>query len=246
MLFYSEFDWETTEQRSGSMKQKGFLGVLLVAFSLVLFSGCQKAAEDTNRAAAPPSPTAETINTAAIETELLRIENDWPRVVKEKDVEAVKRVEADDGVFIYPDGTIGDKATDVQDMERGALSADSWEVMDLKVNVVNKDAAVASGRSVVKNGKYKTPEGKSIDISGQYRFIDTFARRNGEWKLVAGAATPIREPGPTGSPAMKASPAAAASPAMKASPAMTASPATKPPQKLPPATKVPPVVKATP
>jgi ketosteroid isomerase-like protein len=228
------------------MKQKGFLGVLLVAFSLVLFSGCQKAAEDTNRAVAVPSPTTETIDTAAIETELLRIEHDWPRAIKEKDVEAVKRVEADDGVFVYPDGTIGTKATDVQDMERGALSADSWEVTDLKVNVLNKDAAVVSGRSVVKNGKYKTPEGKSIDISGQYRFLDTFARRNGEWKLVAGASTPIREPGPTASPTVKASPAAAASPAMRASPAMTASPVTKPPQKLPSATKVPPVVKATP
>lgn len=222
------------------MKQKGFLGVLPVAFSLVLFSGCQKAAEETNRAAAAPSPTTETIDTATIETELLRIENDWPRAIKEKDFEAVKRVEADDGVFVYPDGTIGGKATDVQDMERGALSADSWEVTDLKVNVLNKDAAVVSGRSVVKNGKYKTPEGKSIDISGQYRFIDTFARRNGEWKLVAGASTPIREPGPTASPTVKASAAAAASPAM------TASPATKAPQKLPSATKVPPVVKATP
>jgi len=233
------------------MKQKGFLGVLLVAFSLVLFSGCQKAAEDTNRAVAVPSPTTETVDTAAIETELLRIEHDWPRAIKEKDVEAVKRVEADDGVFVYPDGTIGTKATDVQDMERGALSADSWEVTDLKVNVLNKDAAVVSGRSVVKNGKYKTPEGKSIDISGQYRFIDTFARRNGEWKLVAGASTPIRQPGPTPSATVKASPAAAASPAMRASPAaaspaMTASPATKAPQKLPSATKVPPVVKATP
>lgn len=234
------------------MKQKGFLGVLPVAFSLVLFSGCQKAAEETNRAAAAPSPTTETIDTATIETELLRIENDWPRAIKEKDFEAVKRVEADDGVFVYPDGTIGGKATDVQDMERGALSADSWEVTDLKVNVLNKDAAVVSGRSVVKNGKYKTPEGKSIDISGQYRFIDTFARRNGEWKLVAGASTPIREPGPTASPTVKASAAAAASPAMRASPAaaaspaMTASPATKAPQKLPSATKVPPVVKATP
>jgi hypothetical protein len=228
------------------MKQKGFWGGLLLAFSLVVFSGCQKAAEETNRAAAAPSPATETIDTAAIETELLRIENDWPRAFKEKDVEAVKRVEADDGVFIYPDGTIGDKATDVQDMERGALSADSWEVTDLKVNVLNKDAAVVSGRSVVKNGKYKTPEGKSIDISGQYRFVDTFVRRNGEWKLVAGVSTPIREPGPTASPTVKASPAAAASPAVRASPAMTAAPATKPPQKLPSATKVPPVVKATP
>jgi hypothetical protein len=222
------------------MKQKGFLGVLLLSFSLVPFSGCQKAAEETNRAAPAPSPTAETIDTAAIETELLRIENDWPRVVKGKDVEAVKRVEADDGVFIYPGGTIGDKATDIQDMERGALSADSWEIMDLKVNVLNKDAAVVSGRSVVKNGKYKKPDGKSIDISGQYRFVDTFVRRNGEWKLVAGASTPVREPGPTASPTVKASPA------MTASPAVAASPATKPAQKLPPATKAPPVVKATP
>src|SRR5512132_1046868 len=209
------------------MKRRGFWVVLSLAFSLVLLSGCQKAAEDTNRAAAP-SPTAETVDTAAIETELLRIENDWPRVIKEKDVEAVKRVEADDGVFVYPDGSLGDKTTDVKDMQSGALSAESWELMDLKVNVLNKDAALVSGRSVVKNGKYKTPDGKSIDISGQYRFIDTFTRRNGEWKLVAGAATPIRE----------AAAAASPSPASKASPAVAASPATIRP--LPPVRIVPP------
>jgi ketosteroid isomerase-like protein len=210
------------------MKRKGFWVVLTLAFSLVLFSGCQKAAEDTNRAAPAPSASAETIDTAAIETELLRIENDWPRAIREKDIEAIKRVEADDGVFVYPDGTMGDKATDIQDMERGALSAESWEMMELKVTVLNKDAAVVTGRSVVKNGKYKTPDGKSIDISGQYRFVDTFVRRNGEWKLAAGASTPIREPAATASPAMKLSPAAAASPAMKPSPEMTASPANRP------------------
>ena len=210
------------------MKRKGFWVILSLAFSLVLLSGCQKAAEDTNRAATP-SPTTETIDTAAISAELLRIENDWPRVIKERDVEAIKRLEADDGVFVYPDGTVGDKATDVKDMESGALSADSWEVMDLKVTVLNKDAAVVSGRSVVKNGKYKMPDGKSIDISGQYRFVDTFARRNAEWKLVAGASTPIRQPLAVASPSpsSKASPAAAASPAAGASPRTTASPKTK-------------------
>ena len=223
------------------MKRRGSWVVLSLGFSLVLLSGCQKAAEDTNRAAAP-SPTTETIDTAAIETELLRLENDWPRVIKEKDIEAVKRLEADDGVFVYPDGTVGDKTTDVKDMENGALSADSWEMMDLKVTVLNKDAAVVSGRSVVKNGKYKLPDGKSIDISGQYRFIDTFARRKGEWKLVAGAATPIRQPAAATSP----SPETKASPA--ASPAVTASPAIRPlpPVKIPPRVKVSPVVKPTP
>jgi ketosteroid isomerase-like protein len=229
------------------MKRRGCWVVLSLAFSLVVMSGCQKAADDTNRAAAP-CPTPETVDTAAIETELLRIENDWPRVVKEKDVEAVKKVEADDGVFVYPDGTIGDKNTDIQDMERGALTADSWELMDLKATVLNKDAGVVSGRSVVKNGKYKTPDGKTIDISGQYRFIDTYARRNGEWKLVAGAATPIRQPVATASPspASKASPAVAASPAAGASPAITASPATRPVRAPSPRVRVSPVVQPTP
>lgn len=222
------------------MKRRGSWVVLSLAFSLVLLSGCQKAVEDTNRAAAP-SPTTETIDTAAIEAELLRVENDWPRVVREKDVEAVKRVEADDAIFVFPDGTVGDKSTDVQDMERGALSADSWELMDLKVNVLNKDAAVVSGRSVVKNGKYKTAEGKSIDISGQYRFIETFVRRNGEWKLVAGASTPIRVPVATASPTVKPSPAAAASPA--ASPATRPSP---PVRVVSPKPEISPVVKPTP
>ncbi|MDQ2922621.1 MAG: nuclear transport factor 2 family protein, partial [Acidobacteriota bacterium] len=158
--------------------------------------------------------------------------NDWPRVIKEKDAEAVRRVEAEDVVVVYPDGGLGDKTQDVKDIETGALSADSVEMADLKVNVLSGDAAVVSGRMIVKKGKYKTPDGKSIDISGQYRFIDTFAKRNGEWKLVAGASAPVRQPvpaaSPTASPAAKSSPATMASPAAKASPAKKASPASTP------------------
>lgn len=230
------------------MKRRGFCLILSLAFSVVLLSSCQKA-DDTNRSAVTPSPTLEATDTAAIEAELRRIENDWPRVIKERDVEAVKRVEAEDAVFLYPDGSVGNKQTDVKDMETGALTADSWEVTDLKVNVINNDSAVVSGRSVVRNGKYKTPDGKTTDISGQYRFIDTFARRNGEWKLVAGAATPIREPGAAASPSPspKASPAAVASPKAAASPAVTASPVARPSVRIvPPRVTVSPVVRPTP
>ena len=211
-----------------------------MVFSLVLLNACQKAGENANSLAPAPSPTSETVDTAAIETELLRIENDWPRVIKEKDVEAVKRLEADDAVFVYPDGSLGDKATDVKDMEMGALSADSWEMMDLKVHVLDKDSALVTGRTVVKNGKYKLPDGKSKDISGEYRFIETFVRRNGEWKLVAGAQAQIQSPGamasPVASPVMKPSPTAAASPAAEASPAVSASPGRRPlpPIRIPP------------
>jgi hypothetical protein len=211
------------------MRRKGFSGGLSLVFSLLLLSGCQPAAKDTNVAAPNPNTNSglATVDKASIEAALLRIENDWPRVIKEKDAAAVRRVEAEDVVLVYSDGGLGDKALDVKDMETGALSADSVEMADLKVNVLSGDAAVVSGRTIVKNGKYKMPNGKSIDLSGQYRFIDTFAKRNGEWKQVAGASAQVRQP-PAASPVAMASPAAKASPAMTASPAAKASPAKKP------------------
>lgn len=211
------------------MRRNAIMVTLLIAVSLVVLGqmACQPA-PDTNRAVTTVEPNTnsgrETVDTAAIESELLRIENDWPRVIREKDVEAIRRVEADDGVFIYPDGTLGDKAQDIKDIESGALSADSWEVTDLKVKVLDSDAAVVSGRSIVKGGKYRTPEGKSIDITGEYRFMDTFARRNGQWKLVAGAGVPVRQMAGSAAPAGKASPAAIASPTPKTSPTAKLSP----------------------
>ena len=212
------------------MKRKSLSAVLSLVFSLVLLSSCQPAAKETSVAPEPDPNTNSGIANAdrvSIEAALLRIENDWPRVIKEKDAEAVRRVEAEDVVVVYPDGALGDKMQDVKDIESGALSAESVEMADLKVSAVSRDAAVVSGRTIVKKGKYKTPDGKSIDISGQYRFIDTFAKRNGEWKLVAGASAPIRQP-PAASPEAKTSPPAMASPAAKASPVKKSSPAGAP------------------
>ncbi|MBA2705314.1 MAG: DUF4440 domain-containing protein [Blastocatellia bacterium] len=205
------------------MKRTVFLGACALGLS-VLLSGCQPAA-NTNQPVVVTNPSPERIDTASIQTELLRIENDWPRVIKEKDVAAVERVEADDAVFIYPDGSVGNKAQDVKDMQTGALTADSWAVSDLAVTVLDADSAFVFGHSTVHNGKYKMPNGKTMDISGEYRFIDTFARRNGEWKLVAGASVRVQAPMASASPAMMASPAVGASPAMKASPMMKPSPA---------------------
>jgi ketosteroid isomerase-like protein len=197
------------------MKRIAFVATLCLSAALVVLSqlGCQPAAPDTNRAVSTtPSNTnsgKEPVNTAAIEAELLRIERDFPRVVRERDVEAIRRVEADDAILVYPDGRLGNKEQDIKDIESGALSAESWEVTDLQVKVLDADAAVVSGRAIVKGGKFKGPDGKTIDISGQYRFVDTFARRDGQWKLIAGVGTPVQEPppaSPTTSPA-KPSPA---------------------------------------
>ena len=214
------------------MRRIALTVTLLSSVSLIVFSqmSCQPAANTntTETTAVNANAGREVVNTAAIETEIMRIENDWPRVLKEKDVEAVRRVEAEDVIMVYPDGKVGTRDQDLADIQSGALTAESWEVADLKVMVIDNDAAVASGRSTVKGGKFKGPDGKVTDISGQYRFVDTFARRNGQWKLVASAGTPVREPVTAGSPAMKASPTGSASPTPKASPSVSPTARTSP------------------
>ena len=208
---------------------------------MAAFSGCAGSQNSNSNTNAVAAPSAEpTPDKAAIEAELTRIENDWPRILKERDVAAVRKVEADDILLIYPDGSAGSKDQDMKDIEAGALSADSWELADLTVIVLDNDSAVVRLRTIVKGGKYKTPDGKTQDVSGEFRSVDTFARRNGQWQLVASATVPVRNPtampsptpkpsvSPKPSPSPKSSPAAKASPAMKPTPARAASPQRKP------------------
>lgn len=203
--------------------------VFLVTGGLGLFYfGCtspQNTNSNTNAVAlASPEPTPDK---ASITAELTRIENDWPRILKERDAAGVSRVEADDVLLIYPDGTAGNKDQDMKDIGAGSLTADSWEVSDITVNVLNNDSAVVRLRTTVKGGKYKTPAGKTQDISGQYRSLDTFARRNGQWVMVASATVPVQVPTAEPSPA-KPSPTVKPSPTPKATPAARSSPPRKP------------------
>jgi ketosteroid isomerase-like protein len=209
------------------MKRNGAFAALFLCSS-ILVASCQPAGVETNRSAVA-TPTPEVVNTAAIETELLRIENDWPRIIREKDAAAVDRIMADDVVLIYPDGNVGNKEQELKDIGAGALTAESIEMVDLVVHVLDNDAAYVVGRTILTKARFQPNSGASLDVSGQYRFIDTFAKRNGEWKLVAGANVPVRNP-PAASPSPSVSPAAspASSPASKPSPAVTRSPATSP------------------
>jgi ketosteroid isomerase-like protein len=166
---------------------------LLILVVGVVLNGCQPAL-DTNRniAAATSSPVKETFDSAAIEAELIKIEREWADAAKTHNAEAVKRFLAETAMIVYPDGTTATKAEEVRSIESGAITADSFEVIDPKVTVIDADAAFISGRSVIKNGKYAVPnQRKPIDISGEYRFLDVYAKRDGKWQVVASQATKI-------------------------------------------------------
>src|SRR5262245_33581828 len=135
--------------------QRSALRMILVLMCLCFvlgLAGCQPSnSPDTNREpSAAASPARETLDKGAIEAELLRIERDFPRALKDKDFQATDRLEAEDIVVVYPDGKLGNKAQDVEDIKSGNMTADSWEVVEAKANVLNKDTAIVSGRSIVK------------------------------------------------------------------------------------------------
>ncbi|MGQ0761941.1 MAG: nuclear transport factor 2 family protein [Acidobacteriota bacterium] len=179
----------------------------------------------TTAVTATPAPTPDT---NAIVAEITKLEHDWPRIIRERDAAALRRLEADDVMIVYPDGNAGNKEQDVKDIEAGLMTFDSWDISNMKVNVIDSDTAAATFLITVTNGKIKSPDGKSTqNISGKYRVIDTFARRNGQWQLVASGVTPLS---PAAAAAASASPnASPAAPATKASPAPRVSPTRRTP-----------------
>jgi Domain of unknown function (DUF4440) len=246
-IMSSELD-ETTiklflEGVNGAMKKFLSVLVLATATALLAFSqfGCASPQNTNTSAVSTPTPEP-TPDKSAIEAELTKTENDWPRIIKERDAAAVRRLEADDIFIIYPDGSTGTKEQDVKEIEAGSTTADSWEISDVKVNVLSKDAAVVVLRNTVKNGKVKSPDGRSLDISGQYFSQDTFARRNGQWQTVASISVKVQAPNAMASPTPKASPSPGASPAVKPTP----SPRPTPSPKATPALKGTPVPKPSP
>jgi len=198
------------------------LTVLLSAMTLVsivgLF-GCQPASPDTNRDAAKTANAnvaKETVDSVAIEAELLKLEREWSETAKTHDPEPAKRILAEDVVMTYPDGSTGTKADEVGTIEKKLVTVESWDLLDPKVTVLNADSAFITGRGVIRNGKITDPTTKrSRDISGEYRFTDIYVKRNGKWQAIASQTTRIENPVPATAPA----PPAKAAPETKASPA---------------------------
>ena len=168
------------------------LSLLTVAVFAVM-NGCQ-AALDTNRnnAIATASPAKETYDAAAIEAEITKLEREWADANQTHNPEAVKRIVSDNAMIVYPDGSTGSKDVEIKTIESGLITADSYEMFDTKVTVIDADSAFITGRGVIKNGKNVVPgRKKTIDISGEYRFLDVYAKRDGKWQVVASQATKI-------------------------------------------------------
>jgi ketosteroid isomerase-like protein len=121
----------------------------------------------------------------SVEDQIKKLEQDWAQATIKSGAAAVDQYEADDIITTDPGGRVTDKAQDNTDLSSGDLKFQSMELSDMRVRVYG-DTAVAAGTNTL-NGTYK-----GQDISGKYRFTDTWVKRNGKWQVVATQGTKIQ------------------------------------------------------
>ena len=121
---------------------------------------------------------------AGVEQELIKLENGWADAAVKVDLAFFGRILSDDYMFTGPDGTISTKAQTIASLKSGEQVYTSAVSDEMKVRVYG-DAAVVTGRWTSKEML------KGKDMSGQYRWTDTWVKLAGRWRCVAGHASKI-------------------------------------------------------
>ena len=155
---------------------------VIVALVIAAALGASAQTPDTKPKPAPAKPAD-----GSVEQTLMKIERDVLAALLKKDVAQFGRVFADDAVIVTPDGSPQTKAQLLADVKSGDLVVESSEISDMKVRAYGDSAVV----TYVTTDKVKF---KGQDISGRYRWTDTFVRRGGTWQIVSAHGTPIQQP----------------------------------------------------
>src|SRR6185437_2201484 len=132
-------------RRSENRMKRSALALLIVA-AVAVMNGCQPALDSNRNSAIATASPVEKFDRAAIEAEIMKREREWADANKTHSSEAVKRILADNAVIVYPDGSTGTKDDEVKSIESGSITADSYDIVDPKVTVIDADSAFITGR----------------------------------------------------------------------------------------------------
>ena len=121
--------------------------------------------------------------TFEIEQHLRHLNEEWVRAIAAGDGATLDRIMADDFVFSYPlEGD--DKEQFIADCTSGDLKVENIQRDQVSVRVFGS-TAVLTARDATKwiyHGR---------ELAGQYKILNVYSRRDGEWKLCALQACPI-------------------------------------------------------
>jgi hypothetical protein len=122
---------------------------------------------------------------ADVEATLKKIEQETLDSLLKSDTSAFEKYLTSDYLGIGPDGVTQNKSELLSDIKSGTLKLESSTMSDIKVQVADPDMAVVIYRTNDK-GTYK---GK--DVTGEYRWLDVFVKRDGKWQIAIDQGTPI-------------------------------------------------------
>jgi uncharacterized protein (TIGR02246 family) len=124
--------------------------------------------------------------TADAEREIRALESGISAAIVGRDAPFIERVFDDDFVYTGVRGEVRGKKDIVADVTSGELCFELLRFDDVRVRVLG-EAALVTGRATTRG---KGPMG---EISGKFRYTRVYAKRQGEWRLVAFQGTPIAE-----------------------------------------------------
>ncbi|HEV7646218.1 MAG TPA: nuclear transport factor 2 family protein [Pyrinomonadaceae bacterium] len=154
---------------------------LFILFALLITVVSASFAQKT----APAKETAKETD----EQWLTRFEIQSAEALVKGDFSAVEKYISNDSVLTDPSGMMFTKAQTADLFKTGMLKFESSKFSEIKVRVFNGTTAVVTYLSEDK-GMIKYADGKTQDISGKYRWTDTFVKMNGMWMCVATHGTP--------------------------------------------------------
>src|SRR5262245_9147476 len=117
--------------------------------------------------------------------EILKVELAWNRALERGDAKALDRIWAEEFIDTSFDGTVTTKEEDLAAVASGDLVYQSSKVRDLVIHVFEKKFAVVTGHWTAV-GQFK-----GVDVSGEFRYTDTYVKRDGRWQAVASQITRI-------------------------------------------------------
>lgn len=122
------------------------------------------------------------------ESELKALEQQWIDAYAKGDTAFLKTIEADDWMFIGSDGAVSTKAQDIKDLEDKNFVLKSSSISEIKVTLLGDNHAYVTTLWDMASGTYK-----GTDMSGQYRTLDIFEKKNNKWQAKYSQLTKVKK-----------------------------------------------------
>lgn len=116
---------------------------------------------------------------------VMQLDSQLNEAGKRHDTALFERTATDDYISVNPAGVVANKAQAIASAKN--FKFESLHIDDVKVRVYG-DSAVLTARATLK------AQFGDQDISGQYRYLRVYVKRNGQWQLASFQVTRIAQP----------------------------------------------------